>query len=850
MTTPDAIAQSLKTAERYTDRKPSDAAKEAGNYQKGKFSWHGETISVENPKGSTRSGTDKGGKRWEVKLPATYGYILGTQARDHDHVDCYVGDDHASKKVWVIDQVDDKGRYDEPKCLLSFPSREEAVKTYINAFSDNKGRDRIGSVTEMSIPEFRAWANSPAAKKPLAKGYAIGGSVPMPIDKSLDTARRYAKKANGGRAGYEDGGMTPREVAPLPLPRQDGIPGFLNRLAGDGPSPSRAERAKAEAQRVMDLPTNQFLMEAAPAAVLPALAHVPKSIAVPALAGLASSLIGGDKGEAGEAAPNPRAAEIAKLQTEIAKHQTSIAQTLKDIAGTKFRGVGEEAGMARQKALEEATRPYNDAIAQAQGRIAQLRAASDEEGSALGRAERGADQLRRQELARGKPFNQTPVGEQWEKLGPLAPAAVGAAASFLGRMGHGPKAGWKLPVAEGTGAGALATNVPTAWDAFFSPVGNPERKAYQTYGQELKLAQHPRAQEFLDYANTLPQYNPVREDAQKEFFDPVKAAERLTFGAGEGLAGAGMGLASASGLERMGRGIKALSGSRSSGTTPALTQSPAAARAELPGSLGTAGSEPIPLPAMPQSRMLPSASQNPIPLSPLPQREAVSSRSAAKSSSAPDVVYRGKDALGRTFHKDEAGLFTNNPKASKSSSAKDTAKPLSEGKGNGSRTEKGNGKAVVPEDESYWEGKLTKGQKDGGFISRALETARRFATGGKVTVGPIVGKTGGRTDALPISVPAGSFVLPADAVSALGEGNSLAGNHAIEKMFGKSRDSRAAGGAIPIKISDGEHVLDPEQVARFGGGDINAGHRKLDQLVLDIRKKHIAQLSSLPGPAR
>lgn len=162
------MAEALEKAARQTEKKPSDGQKEAGNYAKGKFRWHGETIAIENRKGSIRSGVGKDGKKWSVKMPAPYGYLLGTKAVDGDHVDCYIGPAHASKKVWVIDQVDSHTKeYDEPKCMLSFPSRVAALDTYRKAFSDGKADDRIGHVTEMSIPRFKSWANSSAAKKPL-----------------------------------------------------------------------------------------------------------------------------------------------------------------------------------------------------------------------------------------------------------------------------------------------------------------------------------------------------------------------------------------------------------------------------------------------------------------------------------------------------------------------------------------------------------------------------------------------------------------------------------------------------------------------------------------------------------
>jgi hypothetical protein len=122
----------------------------------------------------------------------------------------------------------------------------------------------------------------------------------------------------------------------------------------------------------------------------------------------------------------------------------------------------------------------------------------------------------------------------------------------------------------------------------------------------------------------------------------------------------------------------------------------------------------------------------------------------------------------------------------------------------------------------------------GGRISRAVKRARAIT-------GAVRGPTGGREDALPVSVPAGSYVVPADVVAAIGGGNSEAGLTHLEKQFGRAR--RANGGrAVPILISDGEFVISPEGVERAGG------HDRLDQLVTQTRNAYAQKLASLPGP--
>ena len=65
----------------------------------------------------------------------------------------------------------------------------------------------------------------------------------------------------------------------------------------------------------------------------------------------------------------------------------------------------------------------------------------------------------------------------------------------------------------------------------------------------------------------------------------------------------------------------------------------------------------------------------------------------------------------------------------------------------------------------------------------ALRTAR--ASGGSVKVhsGPIHSAVAGRTDHLPMNVASGSYVIPADIISAMGEGNSMAGFKIAKDIF-------------------------------------------------------------------
>lgn len=128
-----------------------------------------------------------------------------------------------------------------------------------------------------------------------------------------------------------------------------------------------------------------------------------------------------------------------------------------------------------------------------------------------------------------------------------------------------------------------------------------------------------------------------------------------------------------------------------------------------------------------------------------------------------------------------------------------------------------------------------------------------------VHTGAIHSMVPGRTDRLPIHVPSGSYVIPADVVSGIGEGNTLAGTKILDNMFGSSSPyaarTRARGGAAPrsptpVIVAGGEYIIEPDVVEAIGNGDINRGHAILDDFVKKQRKKLIKTLRKLPGPAR
>ncbi|MFM4984812.1 LPD38 domain-containing protein [Aeromonas veronii] len=144
---------------------PTDAQKEAGNYKKGHLKLQGLDIALENPKGSTRSGTDKDGKAWQSTMAHDYGYIKRTLGADGDHVDVFIGEQPDSETVYVVDQVDPKtGKFDEHKVMMGFADEQAAQAGYLANYE--KGWKGLGSIKAMSVEEFKRWVKGGDTTKP------------------------------------------------------------------------------------------------------------------------------------------------------------------------------------------------------------------------------------------------------------------------------------------------------------------------------------------------------------------------------------------------------------------------------------------------------------------------------------------------------------------------------------------------------------------------------------------------------------------------------------------------------------------------------------------------------------
>jgi hypothetical protein len=172
--------------------------------------------------------------------------------------------------------------------------------------------------------------------------------------------------------------------------------------------------------------------------------------------------------------------------------------------------------------------------------------------------------------------------------------------------------------------------------------------------------------------------------------------------------------------------------------------------------------------------------------------------------------------------------------------------------------------------------------------------------------GPLHSQVPGRTDRIKLNVKPGSYVVPADVTSMIGEGNTHAGTSIINMMFpagnvtganqppkgkpgiegkgsmkgasaammtskkgaGAKKPGLAEGGdadddestegsdaqpnlqgQVPIIAAGGEVVLSPEQILnKFG--DLDLGHKSLDAWILHERQKEIQRLKTAPPPKK
>lgn len=178
-------SERLAQAAQKTNTAPTEAQKEAENYQTGKVTVQGLRLSIENPRGSVRRGIDANGKPWEITMAHHYGRILGTKGADKDHVDFFMGPHPESPVAYVINQRrPGNGHFDEHKVMLGFTHHGAAVRGYLDSYS--KGWKGYQSVVPMTIDQLKHWLEHGKMDRPVTL------ADPASIDTKLASGERQA----------------------------------------------------------------------------------------------------------------------------------------------------------------------------------------------------------------------------------------------------------------------------------------------------------------------------------------------------------------------------------------------------------------------------------------------------------------------------------------------------------------------------------------------------------------------------------------------------------------------------------------------------------------------------------
>ena len=158
-----SLGEQIKAAEKEVNTSPTDKQKEAGNYKKGHVQVGTFNITIEQPKGSVRSGVDANGRKWETTMQNTYGYIRGTEGVDGDHIDVFLSDDidgWNGSKVFVVDQYNEDGTFDEHKVMLGFNTIEDAESAYLANYEKGWEKKHKIVVSPIHTEEFEKWIAS------------------------------------------------------------------------------------------------------------------------------------------------------------------------------------------------------------------------------------------------------------------------------------------------------------------------------------------------------------------------------------------------------------------------------------------------------------------------------------------------------------------------------------------------------------------------------------------------------------------------------------------------------------------------------------------------------------------
>lgn len=192
-----SLGNAVAVAEKETDTTPTEKQKEAGNYKKGHVQVGTFNITIENSKGSVRSGIDTEGNKWETTMQNTYGYIRGTEGVDGDHIDVFLSNDidgWNGRKVFVVDQYNEDDTFDEHKVMLGFNEADDAEAAYFANYDRDWAKKHKAVLTGVNLEEFEKWIESSHRKTKAFAEYAsvkketvAVATTPVKVEQSANT---------------------------------------------------------------------------------------------------------------------------------------------------------------------------------------------------------------------------------------------------------------------------------------------------------------------------------------------------------------------------------------------------------------------------------------------------------------------------------------------------------------------------------------------------------------------------------------------------------------------------------------------------------------------------------------
>ena len=193
----NTLKAKIEAASADVNTEPTEAQKEAGNYKKGHVQVGTFDITIEQPEGSIRRGTDADGKKWESKMHNTYGYFRGTEGVDGDHIDVFLSNDidgWNGRKVFVVDQYNPDGTFDEHKVMLGFNDMDEAKSDYLANYEKGWENGRRITVSTTNLEDFEKWIDSSHRKTKPFSEYSSVNKETVSTDKGSEKAEKKQEK--------------------------------------------------------------------------------------------------------------------------------------------------------------------------------------------------------------------------------------------------------------------------------------------------------------------------------------------------------------------------------------------------------------------------------------------------------------------------------------------------------------------------------------------------------------------------------------------------------------------------------------------------------------------------------